>query len=326
MFHSLFRWDFGVIITLMTTLMTTSRIMAFQRQVNFSNLRISVSFFDPIPYNGNDANKKTRGSDRNTSLSMGKMRNKQAELQRKMIMAKQQAAEKEKEGNSQGRKEKLTDEEIKETNDRKRFEELLNSHSASIGAIGEKDSEIYLSQEQEEENINAYRNGVDRLFEGDPAPVEVFEELVSMKSENAIGGSTVKRLIPWLRNTNKSDHIVIVSDPREKSPEFLNTVKILSSEIPKEILSKIIFVNADTPAQNRRFLKKNGISDANIRLFSDEKREWMQKYTALGENRWSMTLFILADRKIQKLVRDFSQISASDVVKSAVKATEKRRL
>ena len=154
----------------------------------------------------------------------------------------------------------------------------------------------------------------------------MFEELVSIKSENAIGGSTVKRLIPWLRNNNKSDYIVVVSDPREKSPEFLNTVKILSSETPKDIFSKVLFINADTPAQNRRFLKKNGILDSNIRLFSDEKRNWMQTYTALGENRWSMTLFILADQKIQKLVREFSQISASDVVKSAVKATEKRRL
>ena len=167
---------------------------------------------------------------------------------------------------------------------------------------------------------------MDRFFEGDPAPVEVFEELVSIKSENAIGKSTVKRFIPWLRKTDESDYLIVLSDPREKSPEFSNTMKTLSSELPKEIFSRMLFVNADTPAQNRRYLKKIGISDSNIRLFSDEKREWMRSYTALGENRWSMTLFILADKKIQKLVREFSQISASDVVKSAVKATEKRRL
>ena len=166
--------------------------------------------------------------------------------------------------------------------------------------------------------------GSDRKFEGDPAPAEAFEELVSIKSENAIGESAVKRMIPWLRD--KSDYVVVLSEPREKSPEFHGMVADLSAELPKEIFSKIMFINADTPAQNRRFLKKNNISDSGIRLYSDEKREWMQSYTALGENRWSITLFVLADGRIQKLVRDFSQISASTVVQSAIKATEKRRL
>jgi hypothetical protein len=148
--------------------------------------------------------------------------------------------------------------------------------------------------------------------------------LVSIKSENAIGSAAVKRLIPWLRD--KSDYVVVVSDPREKSPEFLSTVKDLSLGLPRDVFSRILFVNADTPAQNRKFLKKKNISDASIRLYSDEKREWMQAYTALGENRWSMTLFVLADGRIQKLVREFSQISASEVVQNAIKATEKRRL
>jgi len=248
------------------------------------------------------------------------------------MLAKQQTAQKTNVGDARTSSKtgeenmRMTDEELKEVNDRKRFEELLNSHSASIGADDGIESESYLSQEQEEENIDAYHKGADRLFEGDPAPFEAFEELVSMKTENAIGGPAVKRLIPWLRSTNMLDSVVVVSDPREKSPEFLNTVKDLSSELQKDIFNKILFINADTPAQNRRFLKKNNISDSNIRLYSDEKREWMQAYTALGENRWSMTLFVLADERIQKLVREFSQISASDVVQNAIKATEKRRL
>lgn len=167
---------------------------------------------------------------------------------------------------------------------------------------------------------------MDRFFEGDPAPSEAFEELVSIKSENAIGGPAAKRLIPWLRNSNKSDYVVVVSEPREKSPEFQNTVRDLSAELPKDIFSKILFINADTPAQNRRLLKKFNISDSKICLFSDEKREWMQAYTALGADRWSMTMFVLADERVQKVVREFSQISASDVVKNAVKATNQRRL
>lgn len=307
--------------------------MAFQRQIQVLTFHSAPSRFDASCWDGNNVNKKSRGNNgRTSSLFMGKMRNKQAELQKKMMMAKQQAAQKANEGDvwssSKAGEEKMrmTDQELKEKNDRKRFDELLNSQSAPIGAAAGKESENYLSQEQEEENIDAYRKGLDRFFEGDPAPSEAFELLVSIKSENVIGGPAVKRLIPWLHNTNNSDYVVIMSDPREKSPEFFSTVKDLSLELPKDIFNKILFINADTPAQNRRFLKKNNISDSNIRLYSDEKREWMQAYTALGENRWSMTLFVLADERIQKVVREFSQISASDVVKNAIKATEKRRL
>lgn len=303
---------------------TVSCVMGFQQTTKFSGFQRSLDVCRFSDVNENEMIRKSGVRLGSTSLFMGKLRNKQAELQRKMMLAKQQAAQKASEnGDESSSKVRMTDEELKEANDRKRFDELLNSHSAMIG---DKSSDSYLTQEQEEENIDAYRKGVDRFFEGDPAPSEAFEELVSIKSENAIGAATVKRLIPWLRNTNKSDYVVVVTDPREKSPEFQSTVRDLASELPKDIFSKILFINADTPAQNRRFLKKNGISDTNIRLFSDEKREWMQAYTALGENRWSMTLFVLADERVQKIVRDYSQISASEVLKNAVKATNQRRL
>ena len=69
------------------------------------------------------------------------------------MLAKQQNAQKAKE-NGDDSKVRMTDEELKEANDRKRFDELLNSSSAMIG---EKSSDSYLTQEQEEENIDAYR-------------------------------------------------------------------------------------------------------------------------------------------------------------------------
>lgn len=269
-----------------------------------------------------------------------KLQNRQAELQKKMMLAKQQ---KEQQKNNSANNDnddevdsastkvdsRLTDEEIKEQNDRKRFEALLNSSSASmsVDADGNSVSDNYLTIEQEDETIDAYRRGADRLFEGDPARSDVFEELVSMKSENVIGGTGAKRLLPWLRNTNKSDYIIVVSDPRQKSIEFRNTIKSLSLELPKDIFNKIVFINADMPSENRKALKKIQLGDdSSIRLFSDEKREWMQTYTALGENRWSMTLFILAEGRVQRLVREFSQISCSTVIQNASSATEKRRL
>ena len=163
------------------------------------------------------------------------------------------------------------------------------------------------------------------MFEGDPAPTAVFEELISIKSENAIGETGAKRLIPWLRN-NSNDYLVVITDPRVKSPEFRDTMKAVRSELPKDVSSKVIFINADTPAENRRFLKKNNLMDSGIKLFSDEKREWMQTYTALGENRWSMTMFILSEERIQKLVRELDSVDVASVVEKAINAMEKRRL
>ena len=159
MIKLLCRWDFNLIVTLMTTSTVIPHIVAFQRNIYFSTFRSSMSFCVPVSCNENNADKKTRGRYGSTCLSMGKMRNKQADLQRKMMMAKQQAAQKGKGGNECGNNEteRMTDEEIKERNDRKRFEELLKSHSISNSDVGEEASEIYLSQEQEEENIDAYR-------------------------------------------------------------------------------------------------------------------------------------------------------------------------
>lgn len=166
---------------------------------------------------------------------------------------------------------------------------------------------------------------MDRLYEGDLAKAEAFEELVSIKSENAIGKTGAKRLLPWLRNSGNSECLVVVCDPRVKSPEFRDTVTLLHRELPTDLLSKVVFINADTPAENRRWLKKSGMMDS-ITLYSDEKMEWMRTYSALGETRWSMTLFVLADERIQKLVREMASVTAASVVQNAVKVAERRLL
>lgn len=265
-----------------------------------------------------------RGKDDGTCLFMGKLRSRQAELQRKMKLAKEQAREKQSSATASDLR--LTDEEMKEQNDRKRFDDLLRSSSTSIAAANGDISDNYLTDAQEEETIDAYNRGAERIFEGDPASTEAFDELICMKTENVIGERGSNRLLPWTRGgANGSDCLVVLSDPREKSIEFRDTIKSLSLELPRDIFSKIVFISADTPAENRRAIKKINLSEE-IRLFSDEKREWMQTYTALGEKRWSMTLFILAEGRVQRLVREFSQFSSSGVLKNALYTAEKRRL
>ena len=96
-----------------------------------------------------------------TSLQMGKkIRNKQAELAQKMKLAKKQAAEKQgldindDDDESNANKGKLSDEEMKEMNDRRRFDDLLKQQAVTMNDIS---SDGYLSKQQEEAEMDAVR-------------------------------------------------------------------------------------------------------------------------------------------------------------------------
>jgi hypothetical protein len=192
------------------------------------------------------------------------------------------------------------------------------------------------------------------LFEGDPAPTECFEELVSIKTENAIGLSGKQRLVPWLRKNvaRQQDYVILLTDPRMQSLELRESVKILMNELPFDNKSRLIVINADSPAENRRWLKKVGLYNTNtddstqksspslsaltqplsnqpsslppaiqsLELYSDEKMEFMRTYTALGDQRWTMTMYVVATERIQKLVRNVDQYSVSRTIQNAVKA------
>lgn len=271
-----------------------------------------------------------------TALFRGsKNAKKQMELAKKMALAKQQKQRAAEEAEGVGSSDcesaaspsasaGMSDDEIKAENDRKRFDELLNSERAT--AMFEFNSESgYLTREQEEEAATAgsSRGRVDRLFELDSAPTTPFEDIVNIHTENALGESGAKNLVPWLhKNTARhKDYLVVITDPREKSSELRQTITSLCKSLPKPILSKTIIINADAPPENRRWLKKNKLED-DATVFSDEKREWMREYTALGEKRWSMTCFVLGDGKIQKLVRELDQDLAPTVVRNAVKSLD----
>ena len=93
-------------------------------------------------------------------------------------------------------------------------------------------------------------------------------------------------------------------------------------ELPENIQSRMIVINADSPSENRRWIKKIGILDGKVDLYSDEKMDWMRCYTALGETRWSMTMFVIAEGRVQKLARDIDRYGATRTIQNAVKAFE----
>lgn len=52
----------------------------------------------------------------------------------------------------------------------------------------------------------------------------------------------------------------------------------------------------------------------------DENLEWMREYTALGEKRFSMTMFVLSEGKCQKIARDIDEFVVCNAIKNAVKS------
>jgi peroxiredoxin len=164
---------------------------------------------------------------------------------------------------------------------------------------------------------------VDRIFEGDPAPVDCFENLVSSKTEKIIAKKGTGRLVPWVStdyNIDHGDYRVIVSDPRKQSTELHQVMKDLHGSLPQDIKDRLYYISADTPAENRRWLKKNGLDDVVDVYSDDENMTWMRRYSALGENRWSMTMFIIRKGKVVKLARELDIYNAPKSVANAVKA------
>jgi len=243
---------------------------------------------------------------------MGKTRNKQAELAKKLELAKRQRL-----GAGNENKE-LTEEEIQQKNDRLRFGEMLKS-GGTVSSLNEGMYGDYVSEEQEREDNRAIRSGEERKFEDDPAPTDAFEELVSVKTGNMIGKAGASRLIPWLRNdrSRQSEYLIIVTDPRQKSDEFRSTARRLFQKLSSNTRRKLIFINADTIGENRRWLKKN---ELDIELYADEKLNWMRSYSGLGSKRWSMSLFVIQDGRIKSIVREMDEMFADDIVLDAIKS------
>jgi hypothetical protein len=87
---------------------------------------------------------------------LNKARNKQAALRKKLEEAKRQnSPTTEDEVQRDEKKRLLSEEEIKERNDRLRFEQLLKSKASIV--LNDYSSEGYLNRQQEEEEIDAAR-------------------------------------------------------------------------------------------------------------------------------------------------------------------------
>jgi hypothetical protein len=289
---------------------------------------------------------KTRhGSRRASSALMAMKKSKQADLLRKLQLAKQQkeppaAAAAGDEGRTAPKlADKRSDQEIEKGNDRLRFAELLQESTAKAVWNDYASADGYQNHAQVEEEINAQQQGADRLFEGDPAPVDCFADLVQPRTGTTVGEAGHARLIPWLTGhktaaaatTAASDYLILLCDPRAASDDLRGATRQLWTELPAELRDRLIIINADSPAENRRWFKQEGWSAAATGkeapvVYTDPGRTWMRTYTALGRTRWSMTLFVVAAGRVQKLVRDVDVYTVGQVVPKAVAAYQEATL
>lgn len=169
-----------------------------------------------------------------------------------------------------------------------------------------------------------------RLYEGDPAPTPPFEGLVDIGNGEAIGKGGAKRLVPWegSRSATSGDYLVVITDPRPKSPALRTAVKGLAGTLSDDVLRKCLVLNVDTPAENRRFVKRNlptddaGRPSSGPRILCDENKEWMREYTALGEKRFSMTVFVLRGGRVEKIAREVEAEVLPMAVKNAIRSLD----
>lgn len=210
------------------------------------------------------------------------------------------------------------DKEMKLRNDRRRFADMLDT---SIG--GDFDMGFYNTVEQENEEADAAAQGVfrgaARLYEGDPAPSAPFERLLSIGNGEPLGPGGTKQLVPWERASASADYLCVIADPRPKSTELRAGVSRLAAALDAAALRQCVVINADTPAENRRFLKRKFVEGGpKVNILVDEDRSWMREYSALGEKRFSMTVFVLRDGRVAKLAREVEAEMLPIVVKNAI--------
>ena len=254
--------------------------------------------------------------------------NKQKDLAAKMAEAKRQRESAEDGGDTaettqqttiDAAPEELSAAEIKLRNDRQRFADMLDN---SIGSGGDLDKGYYQTEAQEMENADAVHRGVDRLYEGDPAPSSPFEELLDSQTGEPVGKGGMKRLVPWegSRSVTSEEYLVVVTDPRPKSTELRTAIKLLAGSLSSEVLKKCMVINTDTPAENRRFAKRSFGDEVDFRILTDENMGWLREYTALGEKRFSITMFVLRNGRVEKLAREVEAEVLPMVVKNAIRS------
>jgi len=312
----------------------------------------AIDAFSPIDRRTSCVIRKSSRSStcRLTELHMGKgfnsAKNKQAELARKMAIAKKQSAINNGQDDSSagtGEDPSQTEEERKLEEDRARFAQMLRDSKVTNPNPFEKSDEIEnrpmrlrvaarietpkgrktskavkrrkesaATPKGEEDDVNV------PLREGDIARRGDFETLFCCDSGGPVGPIDAARLVPWVPPF-VADYIVILADPRAQSHDLRRTVQYLTSNLAPDVLRHTIAINSDEVTETEAWIHRAEI-DTPMRIFSDRNWAWMRRYSAVvGNGRWSMSITVIDNAGvIRDVVRDVDPSKASQLVAAAI--------
>ena len=186
---------------------------------------------------------------------------------------------------------------------------------------------IKTSQVKEEEDEDQ------PLQEGDIARRHDFEGLLSCETGNALGPIVSAQLVPWVPPFT-AEYLIVLADPRAQSSDLRRAVQYVSSNTSPDILRHIIAINSDEVSVTKSWIERtmtqpkqsndggNGEDNEGLlRIFSDRNWEWMRRYSAVDDGRWSMSMMVIdSDAVIRKVIRDVDPSQACQLLAEAIES------
>lgn len=217
---------------------------------------------------------------------------------------------------------------------------LKASVTARAGALNAKRSKSNIStktkqrqkKDKSKTSQNEHEDDEDRpLQEGDIARRHDFEGLVSCETGAALGPIVSAQLVPWVPPFT-AEYLVILADPRAQSSDLRRTIQYISSNVSPNIFQQVIAINSDevsiTKSWVDRAMTQQGDDGSGtegdaglIRIFSDRNWEWMRRYSAVDDGRWSMSMMVIdGDAVIRKVIRDVDPSQVCQVLAEAIES------
>ena len=204
----------------------------------------------------------------NTSclFALGKAQNKQAELARKLELAKKQQRQGD-DNDASIKRDNDDDVKRRAEQDRSEFALLLASNApppepkrkdlirqefippAEKPAAPSKPKAVVKRRKKAAGTPGVTESEEDdHLQEGDIARRRHFESLISVTTKQPLGPMAAAQLVPWVP-PYLSRYLIILADPRKQSPELRSALQFLKSSTAPSILSNTVAIVADTPEE-----------------------------------------------------------------------------
>ena len=150
------------------------------------------------------------------------------------------------------------------------------------------------------------------LQEGDIASRYDFDRLISCETGSPLGPMLSAQLVPWVPPFI-ADYLIILADPRAQSSDLRRSVQYVSSNTSPDVRRQVIAITADDVSVTQSWIDRtapqtgdDADGDGNLlRMFSDRDWEWMRRYSAVDDGRWSMSMVVIdSDAVIRRVIRD----------------------